>query len=87
MAFYRLSKALPYVNFTIATTALTFQITVLHPWHEQLDRDFQALKMDQEAKLEDYHRQKTEKLSTIEHRLSTIARKDSAICHHLEGGA
>ena len=34
------------LNFVITSTALTFQITVLYPWHKQLDESFEALKRE-----------------------------------------
>jgi len=35
---------LPLVNFTISTAALSFQVFVLYPWHEQLNKEFIELK-------------------------------------------
>jgi hypothetical protein len=29
-------KHLPLLNFIVASSALTFQVTVLYPWHEQI---------------------------------------------------
>jgi hypothetical protein len=29
-------KHLPLLNFVVSSTALTFQVTVLYPWHEQI---------------------------------------------------
>ena len=30
-------KKLPFLNLLIATSALTFQLTVLYPWHKKLN--------------------------------------------------
>lgn len=35
---------LPLVNFTISTAALSFQMFILYPWHEQLSKEFIDLK-------------------------------------------
>jgi hypothetical protein len=34
----RLYKHLPFLNFVISTTAFTFQVSVLYPWHEEISR-------------------------------------------------
>ena len=61
-----LQKYLPTINFIIGTTALTFQMTVLYPWHHQLDADFTDLKNQQAKKLEEYHQLKLNRLAIIE---------------------
>jgi hypothetical protein len=61
-----LNKALPYVNFLVASSALLFQTTVLYPWHHQLDKDFHLLKEEQNAKLAEFHTLKLERLDHIE---------------------
>lgn len=33
-------------NFVIASSALAFQVFVLYPWHEKLDRDFAKLQQE-----------------------------------------
>ncbi|EGY21360.1 uncharacterized protein VDAG_02884 [Verticillium dahliae VdLs.17] len=33
-------------NFAVASSALGFQVFVLYPWHEQLQRDFEDLKKE-----------------------------------------
>lgn len=65
-------KALPVVNFGIATLALTFQTTVLYPWHLKLEEDFDELKHEHESQLDKYHKMKLEKLDAIEHKLNSI---------------
>lgn len=37
-------KHLPLINFVIATSALTFQVMVLYPWHHQLSSEFSHVK-------------------------------------------
>eukprot|EP00842_Homolaphlyctis_polyrhiza_P005380 jgi/Hompol1/5843/HPOL_000795-RA len=69
------NKYLPFVNFVIATTALSFQMFVLYPWHHQLDADFHELKSFHEQKLADYHQKKIAKLDEIEQLLQAKSSK------------
>ena len=39
----RYQKWIPYISLVIGLMALTFQITVLYPWHLELSEDFKAL--------------------------------------------
>lgn len=41
-----LTRVISVTNFLVATSALTFQVTVLYPWHKQLDEDFEKLKKE-----------------------------------------
>jgi len=34
----RFYKHLPLLNFIISSTALTFQVSVLYPWHEEISK-------------------------------------------------
>ena len=36
-------KYLPIIALVISICALTFQVTVLYPWHEELSREFVKL--------------------------------------------
>jgi hypothetical protein len=42
------TRILPALSFTIGTTALMFQMTVLYPWHIELDEEFHILKKAQQ---------------------------------------
>lgn len=42
-AHYPWMKWIPLVSLVIACIALTFQVTVLYPWHLELSRDFASL--------------------------------------------
>ncbi len=66
------SRILPILSFTIGTSALLFQITVLYPWHVELDRDFQILKKAQEEQLDFYHKKRLEKLDEINGRIDNL---------------
>jgi hypothetical protein len=49
-------KFLPVANLVVGCSALTFQTTVLYPWHIQIDEDFEKLKDSQEKKLEQHQK-------------------------------
>ncbi|GAB7357813.1 hypothetical protein MBLNU459_g0801t1, partial [Dothideomycetes sp. NU459] len=70
---------LPYINFGVATTALAFQTAVLYPWHEELDREFKALKAEHGEQLRHYHEIKLARLEELERRvLETEKQVDGA---------
>ncbi len=64
-----IQKYLPFVNFLIASVALGFQVTVLYPWHYELQQEFNELQKQQEAKLRQYHELKMETIKNIEDNL------------------
>jgi hypothetical protein len=41
--FYR---KLPLFNFTVTTTAFSFQITILYPWHKRLSLQIEQIQSD-----------------------------------------
>ncbi len=59
-------KYLPYINFFVASVALSFQVAVLYPWHYKLQREFNELQNQQEAKLREYHELKMQTIKNIE---------------------
>ncbi len=61
-----IQKILPVFNFVIASTALGFQVTVLYPWHNQLEKDFSGLQHQQETKLHEYHELRMQNIKNIE---------------------
>jgi hypothetical protein len=65
-------KLLPIVNFVIATAALGFQVSVLYPWHHQLELRFNEMQHQQENKLEEYHQLKMETIKSIEQNLNKL---------------
>jgi hypothetical protein len=40
------TRAVSLTNFLVASSALAFQVTVLYPWHKQLDEDFEKLRVE-----------------------------------------
>jgi hypothetical protein len=67
-----IQKFLPVFNFVIASTALGFQVSVLYPWHNQLEKDFSGLQHQQETKLHEYHEIKMQNIKNIEAYLSKL---------------
>jgi hypothetical protein len=41
--FNKINKFVPLINLLIGSVALTFQVTVLYPWHNELDKKFDQL--------------------------------------------
>ncbi|PTU20459.1 hypothetical protein P175DRAFT_0217410 [Aspergillus ochraceoroseus IBT 24754] len=41
-----ITRGISLVNFTVASSALAFQVFVLYPWHNQLDEEFKSLKTE-----------------------------------------
>ncbi|RGP79055.1 mitochondrial phosphate carrier [Fusarium longipes] len=41
-----ITRALSITNFVVASSALSFQVGVLYPWHKQLDDDFHTLRQE-----------------------------------------
>jgi hypothetical protein len=66
------TKALTFTNFTIATTALGFQVFMLYPWHNQLDKEFKKLKDEHKKLLLEFHELKLSKLDEIDNKLNKI---------------
>ncbi|WWD09744.1 hypothetical protein V865_007872 [Kwoniella europaea PYCC6329] len=67
-------RALPYVNFIVATSALLFQTTVLFPWHHVLSDDFERLKAEQARQLEEYHQEKRQLLDALHLKLEDLTK-------------
>ncbi|KFA61608.1 hypothetical protein S40285_06119 [Stachybotrys chlorohalonatus IBT 40285] len=40
------TRLVSITNFTVASSALCFQVFVLYPWHEELQHDFNNLRKD-----------------------------------------
>ena len=68
---------LPYLNFTVATSALAFQTTVLYPWHHELDVAFHKLKEEHKSLLHHYHEVKIQRLEELEKRVLVTERATS----------
>lgn len=66
------TKALTFTNFTIATTALCFQVFALYPWHNKLDDEFKRLKEEHKQLLLQFHELKLSKLGEIDNKLNKI---------------
>jgi hypothetical protein len=65
-------RKLSIINFIIGSSALTFQITVLYPWHAQLDREFKELREKHEKTLNEFHNVKVSKMNNIESKIAQL---------------
>ncbi|EOD52139.1 hypothetical protein GTA08_BOTSDO07390 [Neofusicoccum parvum] len=61
---------LPYLNFTVAVSALAFQTGVLYPWHEELDHEFKKLKEEHKQQLHLYHEAKLRRIEDLEKKVA-----------------
>lgn len=66
------TKALTFTNFTIATSALCFQVFALYPWHNKLNDEFKRLKEEHKQLLLQFHELKLSKLGEIDNKLNKI---------------
>lgn len=79
MVFFK--RYLPIISFIVGASALTFQITVLYPWHNELDRDFhklQKLKIETDNKLTQHNKEILDKLDVINKTLEDL-KKDKKL--------
>ncbi|ORY43591.1 hypothetical protein BCR35DRAFT_336352 [Leucosporidium creatinivorum] len=65
-------RSLPYLNFFLATSSLTFQLTVLYPWHITLDEGFAKLKAESSQRMEESFRVHERRLERIEEHLERV---------------
>jgi hypothetical protein len=61
---------LPYLNFTVAISALGFQTAVLYPWHEELDQEFKNLKQEHKEQLHLHQQVTLKQLEDLERRMT-----------------
>ena len=61
---------LPYLNFTVAISALGFQTAVLYPWHEELDKEFKILKQEHKEQLHLHQQVTLKQLQDLERRMT-----------------
>ncbi|KAJ9212808.1 hypothetical protein DTO166G4_5620 [Paecilomyces variotii] len=67
------ARIITLTNFVIASSALSFQIFVLEPWHQTLDDQFQALKTEHIAMLKRHG----EELSAIRSQIEALKEKEA----------
>jgi hypothetical protein len=66
------TRGFSLTNFVIGTSALSFQVFVLYPWHEQLDEEFKELRKEHARLLDETHRQHRQELRTIREQLEAL---------------
>ncbi|EEH44853.1 hypothetical protein PABG_11593 [Paracoccidioides brasiliensis Pb03] len=67
-----ITRGFSLTNFVIGSSALCFQVFVLYPWHNKLDRDFEELKDAHISMLEKGEKDRTEELKAIHERLRNL---------------
>ncbi|KAK2739644.1 hypothetical protein FQN55_009380 [Onygenales sp. PD_40] len=68
------TRGFSLTNFVIGSSALCFQIFVLYPWHEQLDRDFEELRKAHIDLVKQGEKDRTAELKSIHERLAKLNR-------------
>ena len=71
---------LPYLNFSVAISALGFQMGVLYPWHHELDHEFKILKQEHKTQLQIYHEVTLKRLEELERRVFAPDRALQKVC-------
>lgn len=69
------TRYLPITSLIIGSSALLFQITVLYPWHNELDMEFKKLKDlkdAQDKKFDDYNARKLNMISALEAKVDAL---------------
>ncbi len=59
---------MPIVSFLVGSAALSFQVFILYPWHNELASEFKKvkeLKEQQDSRLEEYNVKKMDKVHEI----------------------
>ncbi|KAJ9502317.1 hypothetical protein H2202_002382 [Exophiala xenobiotica] len=67
-----IARRFSVTNFLIATSALTFQVFVLYPWHSKLDEDFQELKQENMRLMQEIQRGRIQDLKEIKETFSKL---------------
>lgn len=73
MVFFK--KYLPIASLIIGTSALTFQIAILYPWHKELDIEFQELKkkkLERDKLLTEHNNDKISRINLLEHKIDEL---------------
>ncbi|KKZ60714.1 hypothetical protein EMCG_04641 [[Emmonsia] crescens] len=66
------TRGFSLTNFIIGSSALGFQVFVLYPWHNKLDKDFEDLRDAHLSMLKKGEKDRTEELKAIHERLTNI---------------
>lgn len=66
------TRGFSLTNFVIGTSALSFQVFVLYPWHEQLDEEFKELRKEHARLLDETHAKHRNELKGIREQLESL---------------
>ncbi|KAL2366993.1 hypothetical protein RJZ56_000080 [Blastomyces dermatitidis] len=67
-----ITRGFSLTNFVIGSSALCFQVFVLYPWHNKLEKDFDDLRAAHLAMMKQSEENRTAELKAINERLSNI---------------
>ncbi|KAF9736663.1 hypothetical protein PMIN06_002696 [Paraphaeosphaeria minitans] len=67
-----ITRGFSLTNFVIGSSALSFQIFVLYPWHEKLEAQFNRLTEEHESMLKNMRDIHREELSQIRKQLELL---------------
>jgi hypothetical protein len=68
-----ITRGFSLTNFIISSSALSFQVFVLYPWHEKLEQEFGELKAEHVRLLDEIHQKQNEELRGIKQHLELLA--------------
>ncbi|CAF1136097.1 unnamed protein product [Adineta ricciae] len=60
------------IRLVITSSSYGFQVSVLYPWHYELQQEFNELQIQQDAKLRQYHELKMQTIKNIEENLTKL---------------
>lgn len=69
------TRTFSLTNFLIATSALSFQVFVLYPWHKELKEGFDELRLEHLKTLHDEQEQRTIELKGIRQEIEALRAK------------
>ncbi|BDD59375.1 hypothetical protein MPDQ_003055 [Monascus purpureus] len=70
------TRTISMLNFIITSSALTFQVTVLYPWHKQLDDSFEALKKEHVSLLQKLDRFRAHEAKGIKDQVGNMMKEE-----------
>ncbi|KAF2395835.1 hypothetical protein EJ06DRAFT_256065 [Trichodelitschia bisporula] len=68
----RFTRTLTITNLLIGSTALGFQVTVLYPWHHELQADFDKMKAEHVRALHEARAASAAELRNIHQQLAEL---------------
>ncbi|EGC43863.1 conserved hypothetical protein [Histoplasma capsulatum var. duboisii H88] len=67
-----ITRGFSLTNFIIGSSALCFQVFILYPWHNKLEKDFEEMRDAHISLMKQSEKDRTEELKAIHERLQNI---------------